>query len=230
MAAMNYCSSCGTAVPVDAAFCPNCGHRMRESVVPASGTAPDSTSEGLAIATELRYRVSLNRVLFMTIISNGLYLFYWFYLTWKQYRDHTREEVYPVWHTLTLLVPIYGLFRTHAHTRVFKELMTRRDLITTISPGWAVAAVLASSALSWSTFRLSFGEIAQATSITITVLEMLSISIIAWLLWHVQGNLNSYWHHVSSGRLLDARLGVAEVIFALIGVLGWIDTLVTLFS
>ena len=166
----------------------------------------------------------------MTIISNGLYLLYWFYLTWKQYRDHTSEEMYPVWHALTLLVPIYSLFRTHAHTRVFKELMTSRGLVTTIAPGWAVAAVVASSALSWSTLGLSFGEITQASAITIAILNMLSLAVIAWLLMHVQGNLNNYWHHVSSGRLLDTRIGVGEVIFAVIGVLIWLDTLATLLS
>ena len=128
------------------------------------------------------------------------------------------------------MVPIYGLFRTHAHARVFKELMTRRGLPTTIAPGWAVAAVVASSGLNWSTLSLSFGDITQATAITITVLEMLSIAILAWLLMHVQGNLNDYWHQVSSGRLLDARIGVGEVIFAVIGGLAWLDTIATLLS
>ena len=63
------------------------------------------------------------RILLMAVLSYGLYLFYWFYLTWKQYRDHTGREAFPVWHALTLVVPIYGLFRTHAHVRSFKELM-----------------------------------------------------------------------------------------------------------
>ena len=179
---------------------------------------------------DLRYRVSLNRVLLMTLISSGLYILYWFYLTWKQYREHTGVEAFPIWHALTLIVPIYSLFRTHAHTRVFKELMARRGLMTTISPGWAVAAVVASSGLSWSTLSVSFGEISQTDAITVAALNILSLAIIAGLLMHVQGNLNSYWHHVSSGRLLDARIGVGEVIFAVIGVLFWLDTLVTIFS
>ena len=166
----------------------------------------------------------------MTFISYGLYLFYWIYLTWKQYRDHTREEAYPVWHTLSLLVPIYGLFRTHAHTRVFKELMIRRGLVTTIAPGWAVVAVMVSSGFNWNSFGTGFGEITQTIAIIIAVLDLLAIAIVAWLLMHLQGNLNNYWHHVSSGQLHNAKIGVVEVIFAGIGVLIWIDTLVTLFS
>ena len=73
----------------------------------------------------------------MAVLSYGLYLFYWLYLTWKQYRDHTGQEVFPVWHALTLAVPIYGLFRTHAHVRSFKELMFSSGVTSTLSPGWA---------------------------------------------------------------------------------------------
>jgi uncharacterized membrane protein len=166
----------------------------------------------------------------MTIISYGLYLFYWFYLTWKQYRDHTKEEAYPLWHTLSLLVPIYGLFRMHAHTKVFKELMTSQGLVTTIAPWLAVVAVVVISGLDGSSFRLSLGEMTQANAVSMAVLDVLSIAIIIWLLRHVQGNLNSYWHHVSAGQLLDARIGVGEVVFAGIGILLWLGTLATLFS
>lgn len=230
MATMRYCPDCGSQVLANAAFCANCGRRLREVADPGPGIAPTAEYYRPAVAVDLRYRISINRILLMTILSYGLYLFYWFYLTWKQYRDHTREEAFPVWHALTLVVPIYGLFRTHAHTRVFQELMTNRGLMTTIAPGMAVAAVVASSALNWSTFGLSLGEISLATAMTITVIEMLSIAIIAWLLRHIQGNLNNYWQEVSSGQSLEARIGVGEVIFAIIGGLAWLDTLATLFS
>ena len=104
MATMRYCPQCGTQVQVGGAFCANCGRNLRQAQDHGSGIAPASTSERQVVTTELRYRVSPNRVLLMTIISFGLYLFYWFYLTWKQYRDHTREEAFPFWHTLTLLI------------------------------------------------------------------------------------------------------------------------------
>ena len=166
----------------------------------------------------------------MSVLSYGLYLFYWLYLTWKHYRDHARDEAYPVWHALTLFVPIYGLFRTHAHARVFKELMTGRGMATTIAPGWAVGAVMISSALDWNSFRVSLGPITQSAAIGIAVLDGISIAIVAWLLMHLQNNLNEYWTEVSSRRFLDARIGVGEVIFPVLGVLIWLDTFSNLFS
>ena len=182
---------------------------------------------------DLRNGISLNRVLLMSVISFGFYLFYWFYVTWKQYRDHTGEEVFPVWHAMTLGVPIYSLFRTHAHARVLKELMIDRSLATTIAPGWAVAAVMLSSAIDWNSLRAGLGEIeglTQATAVRLFFQDVVSIAVVAWLLTHLQGNLNRYWQHVSSGRLLSAKIGVGEVIIAVIGVLLWLDTLATLFN
>ena len=75
-----------------------------------------------------RCRVQLWRVLTMTVVSAGLYLLYWFYLTWRLYRDSTGMKAYPVWHALTLFVPIYSLFRTHAHMRVYSEAMSAQNL------------------------------------------------------------------------------------------------------
>ncbi len=92
------------------------------------------------------------RVLIFTVLSFGLYLLYWMFLTWRQYRDCVAQPQssdeqpeavqYPFWHALTLLVPIYGLYRTHAHMSAFRDLMRAQNLPTTISPGWCVAAVL----------------------------------------------------------------------------------------
>ena len=229
MATIRYCPHCGTEAQVGAAYCTSCGHQLSGSQASDTSSSLAPADGGQAVATELQYRVSLNRILLMTVLSYGSYLLYWFYLTWKQYRDHTGEEVYPVWHALTQLVPIYSLFRMHTHTRIFKELMTRRGLETTIAPGLAVVAVMVSSALDWQSFRLSLADITQASAITIAVLDIVSMAIVAWLLVRIQDNLNAYWHHLSSGRLLDAPVGIGEVIFGVIGVLAWLTTLTALF-
>ena len=66
-------------------------------------------------------RLSVGRVALLTVMSSGLYLFYWFYLTWKQLQTESSETHYPVWHALTLMVPIYGLFRMHRHVSLINE-------------------------------------------------------------------------------------------------------------
>lgn len=166
----------------------------------------------------------------MSVLSWSLYLVYWLYITWKHYRDYTGEEVFPVWHALTQLVPIYGLFRVHAHARSFKELMTSANVETTISAGGVVFAVVIFDVLGWQETRLGFGEITEGVALTLTIMDIISVIIVAWLLLHLQGNLNRYWDSLVGATASDARIGVGEVIFAVLGVLFWADTFATLLS
>ena len=228
---MRYCENCGAEVEPGVNFCANCGHRLGNEITEEQSIGRYDPEYEQAVATELRNILSPQRILFMTIVTYGLYLFYWFYITWKQYRDVTGEQVYPVWHALTLLVPIYNLFRTHAHTRTFRDLMRDRGLLTTISVGWAVAAVWISAVIDGFSFRMTFGgEISQGLAVAVAILDGISITIVAWLLLHVQGNLNKYWHHVSEGTVTNARIGMGEVIFVVVGLLSWLSTFATLFS
>jgi hypothetical protein len=189
-------------------------------------------------APALPYLLSPTRVLVMTVLTYGLYLFYWFYLTCRQYRDHTGHPVFPVWHTLTLLVPIYGLFRVHAHIRFFRELMVGANVPCSLSAGWSVVLVMVSSALAWASFRVSGGfealtageavtrEAARATAL----LDGVGMVVVAGLLLSAQGNLNRYWASLPNVKLVSARIGVGEVVFVIIGILSWANTLATWLS
>ena len=179
----------------------------------------------------MRYHISLQRVLLMTALSYGLYLFYWFYITWKQYRDHTGADAYPVWHALTLIVPFYNLFQIHAHMRSFKELMLNANLSSSISPGWAVLLAL----VSYMSFQIGeryteFATLTQGMAIAGAFLEIIGIALVSGLLFHVQGNLNRYWDGLTNGRVTSSTIGVGEVTFGIIGALLWLNTLANIFS
>ena len=167
----------------------------------------------------------------MSILSWSLYLFYWMYLTWKHYRDHTREVAYPVWHGMAIGVPIYGYFRVHAHARSFKELMESAQVETTISPGWVVIWVIVYSALGGIANQFLFsGEISQGAALFLKVIDIISVVVVIGMLQHLQKNPNSYWDSVAGSPVANARIGVGEVIIAVLGVLLWIDTILTLLS
>ena len=118
-----YCSQCGRELQAIDRFCDGGGA--------AAGDVP------------LRNLISTRRIALLTVLSGGLYIFYWHYITWKQYHDHFKadDNAYPVWHALALLVPVYGAFRTHAHMRAYKEAMLGRGVAATIAPWAAVVAV-----------------------------------------------------------------------------------------
>ena len=213
---MPYCTSCGTEVLADARFCQSCG---------SAQAAP-------ALARVAGYRISPNRIVVMSILSWSLYLFYWMYLTWKHYRDHTREVAYPVWHAMAVSVPIYGYFRVHAHARSFKELMTDAGVETTINPSqvvlWVVVYSLVMGGIEIS--LLFSSEISQGAAISITIVVILLVVVVIAVLQHLQNNLNSYWDSVAGSPVANARIGVGEIVIAVLGVLMWIDTILTLLS
>ena len=227
---MAFCFQCGIDAPSDAKFCANCGIALGKD------TRPEHVQrDPLGRTLALPYRISPQRVLFMMVLSYGGYLLYWLYLTWKQYRDHTRANAFPVWHALTFFVPIYGLFRVHAHIRTFKELMMDAGLATTLGAGIAVVLVLATGVLDALSANLAGGfggesEIGIGTAAAITILNILSISMLAGLLLHVQGNLNYYWDTRGNALSENARIGVGEVVFGSVGTLVWVNTVALLLS
>jgi len=72
-------------------------------------------------------------------LTFGLYGYYWLFDTWRQIKRRDGDEGKdPLGHTLAMLVPIYGLFRLHAHMRTIVELVRSPGGRTTLSPGTCV--------------------------------------------------------------------------------------------
>jgi len=227
---MPSCPYCAHQVESNHIFCGGCGKAL-----PAESTAdPEEALTGQPPRT-LAYRISPTRILVMTFLSDGLYLFYWFYITWQQYRDHTGNQVFPMWHTLSLMIPIYGLFRTHAHMRSFKELLQDAGVFCSIAVGWAVVFVLISTALDNASLRVNggffnFGEVSFGAALISALLDLASIAVVLGLLLHVQQNLNRYWASLDNVTLVDLNVGAGEVILAVVGVLTWIISLISIIS
>ena len=66
----------------------------------------------MSASTPERLTISLRRIV---VLSAGLYYLHWVYRTWGQLAREApgHGPYYPVWHALTLLVPVYAQFRMH---------------------------------------------------------------------------------------------------------------------
>ena len=183
--------------------------------------------ETSAVAVGLR--ISLPRIVLLTMLSYGLYALYWTYITWKQYRDHTGETAYPVWHALAQLVPIYGWFRFYAHVRAYENLMeehgTRNNLRIRAVMGivvWATLLGLVSAA--------DDSYVSGIVSVSIDLVRILmAVAVICW----VQFNINRYWaeRHWSSPEgpgVRSAPIGKGAIALTCVGTMVWIYVIIVL--
>lgn len=80
----------------------------------------------------------------LMVTTFGLYGFYWLFDTWRQLKAEDRDNrKAPVWHALSVLVPVYGFYRFSAHMRAIRDLARSAGVKVPWSPrgalvGWFV--------------------------------------------------------------------------------------------
>ena len=139
-----------------------------------------SNSAGLALC------LSTTKLIILSVVTSGVYFFYWLYLTWKQLQNETEEVHYPVWHALSFFVPVYGLFRLHRHVLLIRERALLNGIATSLSPGLSVVLV----ALYWLLIITSAGVKDFGFLI---VLGFIRLALVTTVMVWAQFTLNNYW-------------------------------------
>jgi hypothetical protein len=149
----------------------------------------------------------------LTFVTGGAYLIVWAGRSWSTMkRERGDSEMRPVWHALSLVVPLYMVFRVHAHFRTLNELLS--------GIGARERANLAVAVGAFAGFPLTF----IATGTFRTGLRDGSILLIAALCAGVvagygQHYLNAYLSSRSGSALVsrvDAPQWIALVVFAVL--------------
>ncbi len=205
------CPMCGARNPEAASFCPECGNQLSEDGPQQQGGGyPYIMGEERANALLL----SSTRLIFLSVISLGVYYYYWGYITWKHLQSETEDVHYPVWHALSLIVPVYGIFRIHKHVSVIRDLAAKSELETSLSPDLAFVLMALNFALGFT--PLAFGGAATILTLFAAVLSLtISTTVIVW----AQAPLNRYWSSARSDSLSYARIAAAEVAVVILGLL-----------
>ncbi|MBM2809533.1 MAG: hypothetical protein HW416_292 [Chloroflexi bacterium] len=82
------------------------------------------------------------------IITFLPYPLVWLAATWSEMkRELDDPDMHPWWHALSFLIPIYGLFRLHAHYRTIQELLLQRGAASPVSGRGAVLGMIGADLL-----------------------------------------------------------------------------------
>jgi len=113
-----FCGSCGAARESTALrFCRQCG----AAFAPTGAVAAVAPAAPIAGARRRPRTV----VGLLGLFGSATYAFFWLWMSWRELkRIRGDASMHPFWHaTAMFVVPVYGLFRFHAHFRTIDELL-----------------------------------------------------------------------------------------------------------
>ena len=145
----------------------------------------------------------------MSIVTSGVYVLFWLYQTWKQLQTETRDVHYPVWHAVTLFVPVYGLFRLHRHLSVIQDLAQKRELEALMPPVLGVTLLALNLLL-----VVVSGN--QSDLMIVLMLGLIRLALVTTLMVQAQRTLNSYWDSIHGTKAMRVPLGMSEIRFVLL--------------
>lgn len=183
--APRFCGRCGAArVDLAAKFCGTCG-----AAYLGEGAATAAPTWEVADARRKR---PLWLVALLTVGTLSFYLYALAGLTWKEMKRELRDgTMHPFWHAVAVAIPIYGLFRIHAHFRVLRQMQSAAGIQPSSSPGWMVVGFM----LLW---FLSSAAGNDTTPVWVTFAWLGLSGVLAVF---VQANLDTYYDAVSNGAV-----------------------------
>jgi hypothetical protein len=132
-------------------------------------------------------------VVALSLATFGLYPYYWLFATWRELKaEQSDERKYPVWHMLAIVfVPIYGLFRFHAHMREIETLAVANRAPDSFSPRQCLLVWMVVGALSAASHRLWPDEVVW--------FDLLIYAATGGMLVWAQSTLNATWRTLPRG-------------------------------
>lgn len=158
---------------------------------PGEGLSPDEQAylEGREPSTSETKRVERRRpgwlVVGMIWGTFGLYVIFWVGLHWGEMKRQLRDDqMYPLWHAVSMLVPIYSFFRFHANFRVLNQLLATTRSDHRVQPLIAIGTYLLTSVLV---------AIPIEDPVLMTLNLLGAVAALSWIIHHGQTGMNAYW-------------------------------------
>jgi hypothetical protein len=122
----------------------------------------------------------------------GLYLLFWAGFHWAELkRQLGRDNMYPLWHALSIMVPIYSYYQYYRNFSVQNELMETTQSPERTRPFLVIATFLLASLL------VAF-PIEERRLLTLNLAA--AMAAISWTIYHGQSTMNIYFDNARHVR------------------------------
>lgn len=201
-----FCGSCGAARESMALrFCRQCG-----AAFAATGAVPTVP----AAPTDARRRPPVI-VGLLGLLGNATYAFFWLWMSWRELkRVRGDASMRPFWHaTAVFLVPLYGLFRFHAHFRTIDELLASARVSVRAGAGLLTLVFVLLLAALYGSISLAAAASASGATASLTPLSFVVVAAgYAYIVGTGQTALNAYYRSLK-GVEVPQRGHVFEYLF-----------------
>lgn len=220
-----FCGTCGAARESMALrFCRRCGSAFAPTG--AQPVVPLPLIDGGLALLEARRRPRVI-VGLLGLLGSATYAFFWLWMTWREVKRIRGDgSMHPFWHAVAMfVVPLYGLFRFHAHFRTIDELLQAGRV-----PVRAGAAILTLVFLLLLTVLYGSLAVALATAATGSAASLSPLSLIvvgsayAYILGTGQHALNAYYRSLK-GVEIPERGHALEYLFIVLFALAFFGQL-----
>jgi hypothetical protein len=122
----------------------------------------------------------------------GLYFPVWMGITWVQLqRELNDDRMHPFWHALSFCVPLYGLFRIHAHCALLRDLLQRIGATRTVDSWEVLLGVMFQMGMAWLLVYYFLPHDPFKPLLWLSVAAAAAATTV-----HAQAGLNAYWQEV----------------------------------
>ncbi len=209
------CPFCAEGILADAVKCKHCGEWLNR---------PSGEQKIQATAHQYSYAQATWQLIFLSILTFGIYETYWFYRNWKHFKIHKNLDISPGWRTVGLLVPIYNISLIYRQFRDIRDFATEMGCKTYSSPGWLTFGYIFLSGISLKLSLYEWKVIDPAELLGITILGLLINLLAVWLLVVAQKALNGFWKKEQPDLEMRTKFSGREIALLVIGGIFWFLT------
>lgn len=154
-------------------------------------------------------RVSIWKLLILTLLTLGIYHTYWIYRNWKFIKKYEKSDISPSWRTFGSIIPILNIWLVYGLFKSIMEMVRKKNI-----------------EINWSAGLLTFLYIFTTVIFLLVpeeyfIISILLLPIITFPLIPIQNCLNKYWNKLEV-KSLKTKINTGEIVLIIVGIVLWI--------